>query len=82
MKQEVTLTVQLLSQFRLILITEDDRVGRKMNVVLCSKLKFLYGWFIGWFGFNSPLRPYFSLYRAVSQREGERGKKALHGGNF
>ena len=26
-------------------------------------------------GFNGPLRQYFSLYRAVSQREGERGKK-------
>ena len=26
-------------------------------------------------GFNGPLRQYFSLYRAVPQREGERGKK-------
>ena len=26
-------------------------------------------------GFNGPLRQYFSLYRAVSQREGERGEK-------
>ena len=24
---------------------------------------------------NGPLRQYFSLYRAVSQREGERGEK-------
>ena len=33
---------------------------------------------IGWlvdFGFYGPLRQYFGLYRAVSQREGERGKK-------
>ena len=29
---------------------------------------------VGWFGFNGPLRQYFSLYRAVSQREGERGE--------
>ena len=29
----------------------------------------------GCFGFNDPLRQYFSLYRAVSQREGERGEK-------
>ena len=29
----------------------------------------------GCFGFNGPLRQYFSLYRAVSQREGERGEK-------
>ena len=27
------------------------------------------GWFAGCFGFNGPLRQYFSLYRAVSQRE-------------
>ena len=27
---------------------------------------------VGYFGFNGPLRQYFSLYRAVSQREGER----------
>ena len=32
------------------------------------------GWLVG-FGFNGPLRQYFRLYRAVSQREGERGKK-------
>ena len=30
---------------------------------------------VGSFGFNGPLRQYFSLYRAVSEREGERGKK-------
>ena len=36
------------------------------------------GWLVGWlvdFGFDGPLRQCFSLYRAVSQREGERGKK-------
>ena len=32
----------------------------------------LVGWLVGCFGFNGPLRQYFSLYRAVSQREGER----------
>ena len=30
---------------------------------------------VGCFGFNGPLRQYFSLYRAVSRREGERGEK-------
>ena len=29
---------------------------------------------VGCFGLNGPLRQYFSLYRAVSQREGERGE--------
>ena len=33
------------------------------------------GWLVGCFGFNGPLRQYFSLYRAVSQREGERAEK-------
>ena len=32
-------------------------------------------WLVGCFWFNGPLRQYFSLYRAVSQREGERGEK-------
>ena len=32
-------------------------------------------WLLVVLGFNGPLRQYFSLYRAVSQREGERGKK-------
>ena len=36
-------------------------------------MKFL-SW-VGCVGFNGPLRQYFSLYRAVSQREGERGEK-------
>ena len=33
---------------------------------------FLVVWLVGCFGFNGPLRQYFSLYRAISQREGER----------
>ena len=33
------------------------------------------GWLVGCFGLNGPLRQYFSLYQAVSQREGERGEK-------
>ena len=33
------------------------------------------GWLVGCFGFNGPLRQYFSLYQAVSQREGERGER-------
>ena len=30
---------------------------------------------VGCFGLNGPLRQYFSLYRAVFQREGERNEK-------
>ena len=29
-------------------------------------------WLVGCFGLNGPLRQYFSLYQAVSQRQGER----------
>ena len=32
-------------------------------------------WLVGCFGFSGPLRQYFSLYRAVSQREGERRER-------
>ena len=36
---------------------------------------YFFDWLVGWFGFNRPLRQCFSLYRVVSQREGERGEK-------
>ena len=32
----------------------------------------LVGWLVGCVRLNGPLRQYFSLYRAVSQREGEK----------
>ena len=35
----------------------------------------LKNWLVVVFGLNGPLRQYFSLYRAVSQREGERKLK-------
>ena len=38
-------------------------------------LKHSVGWLVGCFGLNGPLRQYFSPYRAVSQREGERKEK-------
>ena len=34
-----------------------------------------FGWLVGCFGFNGPLRQYFSLYQTVFQREGERGEE-------
>ena len=33
------------------------------------------GWLVGCLRLNSPLRQYFSLYRAVSQTEGERKER-------
>ena len=44
-----------------------------MSMIKIRMLKMI--WLVGCFGFNSPLRQYFSLYRAVSQREGERKEK-------
>ena len=41
----------------------------------CRACCFRNSWLVGCLGFNGPLRQYFSLYRAVSQREGERGEK-------
>ena len=48
--------------------------GLDSSPFLCD-IKKVIGWLVGCFGFNSPLRQYFSLYRAVSQREGEREEK-------
>ena len=50
-----------------------------MNVQLAGSIhihsKQSRSWLVGCFGFNGPLRQYFSLYRAVSQRAGERGAR-------
>ena len=35
------------------------------------------GWLVGCLGFNGPLRQYFSLYRAVSQREGDKRREMI-----
>ena len=48
-----------------------------ISSTLCLSITFglvVFG-LVGSFGLNGPLRQYFSLYRAVSQREGERGEK-------
>ena len=43
--------------------------------VLPFKWLFLLGWLVCCFGLNGPSRQYFSLYRAVSRREGEGKEK-------
>ena len=52
----------------LIIITVFPRI-----ICLCVNISI--GWLVGCFGLNGPLRQYFSLYRAVSRREGERKEK-------
>ena len=49
----------------------DDVFGGDYFFVISHRLS----WLVGRFGFNGPLRQYFSLYRAVSQKEGDRGEK-------
>ena len=50
--------------------------GRGIEVLLYVEERHWF-WLVGCFELNGPLRRYFSLYRAVSQREGERGKKRI-----
>ena len=62
-----------------------DIIGKRMPIPTGSTLKLIYVpsylwweeiiWLVGCFGLYGPLRQYFSLYRAVSQREGERRVK-------
>ena len=54
-----------------------EEKGYSIGFVCRGGLRFLdqFYWLIGCFGLNGPLRQYFSLYRAVSLREGVRGEK-------
>ena len=54
-------------------MTLDVYRGRKTTIQQQQQYK--ESWLVGCFGFDGPLRQYFSLYRAVSQREGERGER-------
>ena len=45
------------------------------GLLQCHLKMSVWFWLVGCFGFNGPLRQYFSLYRAVSQREGERRER-------
>ena len=38
-------------------------------------------WLVGCFAFSGPLRQYFSLYRAVSQREGKKKERIVESKN-
>ena len=52
-------------------VTQDHRTTRPPQKCYLKRPLRLVGWL---FGFNGPLRQYFGLNRAVSQREGERGE--------
>ena len=61
------------------ILFDDNDIQLTMQVesvtVTWLSLRIFVGWLVGCLGFNGPLRQYFSLYRTISQREGERGEK-------
>ena len=57
------------------LILHDSRVKKAYNTCLFPWLRV--GWLVGCFGFNGPLRQYFSLYMAVSQKRGRKRKERI-----
>ena len=59
---------EIMSDFFLYDLLQDE-----MNKIILLNVGI--SWLVGCFGLNGPLRQYFSLYRAVSQREGERKEK-------
>ena len=68
---------ECMSSIQYLLWNEGPRglITKLRKVVSASDEKV--AWMVGCFGFNGPLRQYFSLYRAVSQREGERREKRI-----
>ena len=72
--------VYLMTDIPSIFICQSHDLSRSLKVeklmYICKSVLqiWLVGWLVG-FGFNGPLRQCFSLYRAVSQREGERGER-------
>ena len=58
-----------------------DRLCRKRKLadsfIPCDNDVLPVGWLVVCFGFNGSLRQYFSLYRVVFKREGERGEKGI-----
>ena len=51
---------------------EKAKINALKNLKQLILIQTWVGWLVGCFGLNGPLRQYFSLYRAVSQREGEK----------
>ena len=69
------------TQFTIFSITKKITLNYPKSAAVGFFLGTQEGWLVGCFGFNGPLRQYFSLYRATSQREGERGEKIAESKN-
>ena len=67
------------ADIRILLVLDGFVTFKTRHGLRCHRTRstthFALSWLVGCFGFNGPLRQYFSLYRAVSQREGEREEK-------
>ena len=61
--------------FKVIWLSKDNPRGHSERKKKMRQTEEEVGWLVGCFGLNGPLRQYFSLYRAVSLREGERKDK-------
>ena len=69
------------SPFNKLATRAENRITFKRHLLLGQwtdfkiiSQKYFLGWLVSCFRFNGPLRQYFSLYWAVSQREGERAE--------
>ena len=61
------------------LLNDGENINKKNKTIserlIITETKKSDSWLVGCSGFNGPLRQFFSLYRDVSQREGERKDK-------
>ena len=64
---------KFIEQRNILCSTSTSNVCRDERIV--ERGVWLVGWLVGCLRLNGPLRQYFILYRAVSQREGERKEK-------
>ena len=62
------------TEFILLKCYYDEQSGESLFFTFVVRMSSLIGWLVV-LCLTAPLRQYFSLYRAVSQREGERGEK-------
>ena len=53
----------------------DDSIAENEETGSSPRTQSMFGWLVGCFGCNGHLRQYFSLYRAISPREGDRRER-------
>ena len=66
-----------LQRLPMTLLRVPGKNGLKLFSQYQQEVQLLYLTYLCCFGFNDPLRQYFNLYRAISQREGERKRELI-----